>query len=840
MLKLPERPVRRLVEGIAKRPYLTCLAALAVTALALLSGRSIELRSRIEDLLPGSAPSVQAMEVLEKRLGSADILVVALMTDDFEKVKPALPAIAAALEADPDVASVRYRQDVTMIDKNALIIFPTLDELHEYYDDLTENIRREVSKRMDLGLDDDDEAPAEGKKDEKAEEFSRYTFDWAEHEQDDGLSNLGRTFREERGEYREYFYNRAYTTIGLQVYPVKGSGDLAFCKRILATVDEIVRAEIGKTLGPVGPEGVVTDVILGGGYRNALEQSDQIKGDMASSVGVSFILLALVVMLFFRSIRAFVCVFLPLVCGVSWTVGLVALTVGYLNLITAFIFAVLLGLGIDFGIHFYGRYREERATGHDAIEAMVVTHLHCGEASILAAATTAASFLALTIADFKGFSQFGGVAACGVLLCLLAVFIVFTAMIFVFERWFPLRLLGYSVDREVGGDIPRRPFPIGKRALMATLVLALGGVALSPMLRFEMDFNRLGQKEKEKRDYEKVIYGTTQATSPAVIFTQSPEEGRFIYEQLEQRTAEQNPHPRIKSYQSVFSLIPDHQEEKTQWVRKICRKLARKVKLFEGDKRDGADELLRHCEPAAFSVDDLPDWVKAKFSDRDGRLGEFIFVSPRGSTSDGEVALAFRDEMVSLKGMDGQPPLVSGKPMIWADVLRAMEFDGLRTTAASLLTVLLLLYLFERRVRAVALIALPLSLALAFTGGLMVLLGIKLNFFNMLAIPTVIGMGVDDGVHLYHRYKELGRFSARYIVRTTGMSAVLTTLTTAIGFGSLLLANHYGLNSLGVLSMIAMGTALAATLLALPAAMQWNDQRLNAREAQSASAGRSA
>ena len=107
----------------------------------------------------------------------------------------------------------------------------------------------------------------------------------------------------------------------------------------------------------------------------------------------------------------------------------------------------------------------------------------------------------------------------------------------------------------------------------------------------------------------------------------------------------------------------------------------------------------------------------------------------------------------------------------------------------------------------------------------MVLLDIKLNFFNMLALPTLIGMGVDDGVHMMHRYRELGPGSAWYVVRSTGSAVFLTSVTTSIGFGSLLYANHYGLNSLGLLSMVGIGAALLTTLVVLPAAMQWRDRR---------------
>jgi hypothetical protein len=824
MMQLPERPTRRALGVIHAHPYLVLLGLLA-SLLAVWAtvafGPGIHITSRIHDLLPESAPSVQASEMLSKRLGSADILVVTLKTDQFDQVREALPKIAADLEALEDVHHVQWRLNVDMINRNALIMFPTHAELEDYYRELRKAIRDAVKKQLKLFDDDDDEV-------KEAPEPER-TYLWGEWEHDDGLSELGRTFRRKKGAWREYFYNRAYTTIGLKVYPTKGSGDLKFCQQILDHVDVAVRESVAKHLGAIGPRAAITQIDLGGGYRDALDQSNQVRGDMLGSAATSFALLALVIILFFRSLRAFFCIMLPLVMGIAWTIGFVAITVGYLNLITAFIFAVLLGLGIDFGIHYYGRWREERAAGHDELEAMVITTRYVGASSVLAGLTTALAFLALTLADFRGFSQFGGIASIGVIYSLLAVQVGFPALAFALERWSPLRMMGYRVDRDETGAINRRRFPLGLGTLALGLAVGVAGfVAGGTSVGLELDFNKLGTKVKAgKSEVAKLQYGTTQATSPAVIFTQSADEARAIYQALDARVeaAPAKHHPIIKSYQSLFSLVPTQQVEKKALVHKICRKLKRKVKLFEGDPRDGADELLSHCDPEPFAVEDLPDWVKAKFSDRQGRLGEFIFVSPRGSINDGETALAFREEMLSLKGLDGKPPVVSGKPMVWAEVIIAMKTDGPKITIAALAVVLIMLLLVERRLRPVALILLPLTVGMGLTLGAMALFDIKLNFFNMLTLPTLIGMGVDDGVHLYHRYRECGPDSARYVVKTTGMSAVLTTLTTSIGFASLMTANHRGLNSLGLLTVIGMAAALFATLVLLPAALQWLDDR---------------
>ena len=116
---------------------------------------------------------------------------------------------------------------------------------------------------------------------------------------------------------------------------------------------------------------------------------------------------------------------------------------------------------------------------------------------------------------------------------------------------------------------------------------------------------------------------------------------------------------------------------------------------------------LTRCQPQVFDTSDLPNWIKRKFTDKNGQLGEFIFVSPRGSMSDGENVLKFHAEITQLQGLDGTLPLISGKPMVWADVLTSMTVDGQKTTIASLLAVTLLLLLFNRSLTVLYMVMLP-------------------------------------------------------------------------------------------------------------------------------------
>ena len=247
------------------------------------------------ELLPESADSVKALEELNSRLGSADTLLAALMSNDFDTLIPHLPGLAAALEAHPDIERVEWRQDVDLIDQNALLIFPTLEELKEYHEELRGRIREAVKKKTQLLDEDEDEAEVK----DSASEFDTYTFSWAEHEKDEGLSKLGRTFRQGRGEYREYFFNHQHTTVALQIYPTQSSGNLKFARQILKDTEEILEAELTERFGSVGEESVVSRVVLAGGYRNIVEQSGQVRSDMLSSVWISLGVLALIIVVFF-------------------------------------------------------------------------------------------------------------------------------------------------------------------------------------------------------------------------------------------------------------------------------------------------------------------------------------------------------------------------------------------------------------------------------------------------------------------------------------------------------------------------------------------------------------
>ena len=319
--KKVESNTRTLLSFIYKNPYFVLIFAILLTLGAGYLGTNLKLRTKIQDLLPDHAPSVVASRSLSERLGSVDQLVLTLMSDDFDQVRATLPELQKQLENLEAVRAVQWQQDIELIQKNALITFPSLVDLKQAYDDLSEEIRKTVQKKMRLLDEDessnDDELKNKHKKkldhtaksifiselQEQLHKQEGQSFSWGELEDKAKLSEIGGMFRDLNSDYPQYFYNSAYTTIGLKVFPAQSSNDIQFCEKVVREVNEVAQRVIKDKLGPISASGVVRRLDLGGTYVNVLNQSKKIKGDMLSSTLTSFALLSLVLILAFRSIR---------------------------------------------------------------------------------------------------------------------------------------------------------------------------------------------------------------------------------------------------------------------------------------------------------------------------------------------------------------------------------------------------------------------------------------------------------------------------------------------------------------------------------------------------------
>jgi hypothetical protein len=167
----------------------------------------------------------------------------------------------------------------------------------------------------------------------------------------------------------------------------------------------------------------------------------------------------------------------------------------------------------------------------------------------------------------------------------------------------------------------------------------------------------------------------------------------------------------------------------------------------------------------------------------------------------------------------GEVITASGDSVIFSDLLRAVLHDGPRVTLVAFLAVCLVVVLIFRERRAILFIIGTLIVGVLWMGGLVALFNIKINFFNFIAIPTTFGIGVDYGVNIYQRYKLEGRGSLPKVLRTTGGAVALCSLTTIIGYSTLIIAKNQALVSFGWIAILGEFTCLAAALIFIPSSI---------------------
>jgi hypothetical protein len=170
-----------------------------------------------------------------------------------------------------------------------------------------------------------------------------------------------------------------------------------------------------------------------------------------------------------------------------------------------------------------------------------------------------------------------------------------------------------------------------------------------------------------------------------------------------------------------------------------------------------------------------------------------------------------------LRGALNDAVVVNPRLAVEATVAKARG-ELWRTVGIAAGLVFIILLVFWRKILAVGLVALPMALGLLSTAGIMGWAGVHLNIFNFIVLPMLVGIGLDDGIHVLRRFAELGRVPAT--LATTGRSILVTTLTTICGFGSLSLADYHVLQSMGLLAIAGVGACFFFSVTVLPAMLQ--------------------
>jgi predicted RND superfamily exporter protein len=208
--------------------------------------------------------------------------------------------------------------------------------------------------------------------------------------------------------------------------------------------------------------------------------------------------------------------------------------------------------------------------------------------------------------------------------------------------------------------------------------------------------------------------------------------------------------------------------------------------------------------------------MKEIFVERDGSVGKLAYVEPFNEHIEANL-YKFTDAMRSIKLPSGKVIESSGELVVFADVLRAMRSDAVKLTIAAAVLVLFVLGIVTRRFGSFIRVGGALCAGVAVMFGLAVVLGQKLNFFNFVALPTTFGIGIDYAINIEERVRQRGRAALAVAISESGPAVVLASMTSIIGYASLLAADSRALVSFGALAIIGELACVCVAIVVVPA-----------------------
>ncbi|MCB9653928.1 MAG: MMPL family transporter [Deltaproteobacteria bacterium] len=820
---------QRLHRLLARPRLVLALVALSTIPSTYLSVQLFrDVRADIKNLLPDSAESVVTAKEFERRFGGWSQLSIIVTSPSSAANRRFSDDLAARIRQRPGIRSVRNKLDAERAFFAARRhLFVELEDLEDLRERIEEAIDRGKARASPLfvDLDDDDEKGAE--EIDVSDIEAKYTH----------VLDLAKRFPD------GYFESEDKTELAIIVVQQGLSFGLDRNRALVAAVEAAIA-----DLNPARYDARM-EVGLGGDVKNLIEEQASLVEDLALASFVVLILLGLVVVVYFRRWRALVLISVPVYVGCSWCFAISYLLIGHLNASSAFLGPIVPGNGINYGLILLARYIEQRRA-HDtvetALERAVGTTLHATSAAALAASVAYGSLMAT---DFLGFKHFGIIGGIGMVSCWAATFLVMPPLIAWFEAVRPTNPTDECLSLYRSGQLASiLPRLIARAPRLVATVGAVGSLIAAVMCAeylkdpLEKDFSKLRSTyaEGEGAAYWEAkidrIFGRYLA--PQIIVTDDAAQVPEVVAYLKEAIAREGDNAPIVDVQALDTLVPPDQEAKVEVLNEI-RSLFSDEHLAALSPK--AAELAREYRPPAnlkpFTQNDLPESVRKDFRELDGQEGRVVLVLPNLKLNLYHAAEIARvaELLQHIPLSDGSIVKSSGSFVVFNDMLRAVETDGPKATLYSLLGIILLTIVAYRRPLDVLIVVGTLLIGVAGLGAAALLIDLRINFLNFIALPITFGVGVDYAVNTYARYlieRTSGQdrpTAAKRALSTTGGAVFLCSLTTIIGYSSLLIARNGALVSFGKLAVLGEMTCVVAALIIMPSFLMVTRRRVPVR-----------
>ncbi|MCH7755468.1 MMPL family transporter [candidate division KSB1 bacterium] len=632
-----------------------------------------------------------------------------------------------------------------------------------------------------------------------------------------------------------------------------------------AEVMEFAEAALKNALAEI-PESLGLEAGLAGMPALEYEELKTAHQDFSRSAVIALFCVTLLFVLAFRNFIRPALAAACLCLAIAITFGVVWLTIGHLNLLAMIFTVILVALGIDFAIHFVTHYEHALAEGDTPAQAIKVTYSSIGGALWMGGITTATAFLSACFTEFAGLAELGIIAGSGLIICLICMVVVYPAMLFLLDtRQELLKTKKNIFFNPIGIIISRLNFKTARWiAVVSVLLLGLG--YFFGQYTFDTNLLNLQAMDSQANRWQRILLSTGDRSLFAIctfkdrnslermqnIFDDSPgwveaTESLYPSNELEKREilaslCEQvgaikieqpglhstvafkrqiwNFRQTIRKYRNANleakTALADLENELSSLYRTINilppEKLKLKLTTLENkvslDFKDRLPELQSFFCPPPLSIDRLPESLKSRFLGKNGSLALFIY--PAKNVWEQANLAEF------VQKARGIEPNIAGELVSLYENGQSIIRSFLQASGYSLAAILVLLLIWSRSVRSTLLSLLPLITSVGLLLGIMTWYRIHWNFTNFFALPILIGIGVDSGIHLVKAWQDKNPQT----FQRAGKAVFLSSMTTIVGFGILATSDHLGVRSLGLVLFLGISFCLLASLVFLPAALK--------------------
>lgn len=627
------------------------------------------------------------------------------------------------------------------------------------------------------------------------------------------------------------FFGKDHRSLLIIAQPRESAVDYQFAEEVMAWMRQAVPA----LTADAGFRDAGLRVTPAGAYVYAEQDRQFIQRNIRLISAISIAGNLLLCLLVYPRIPLFLLSLLPTSLGILWTTGVASYYPGEVNLISMSFIAILAGLGDDQVVHFFNRVPQEWVKTGALDAALIRTYQTTGPSILFCILTAGTATAALAVSSFKVLAEFGFILTVGMFMMLFHTVLTVPALMRLWWRFSKPRAPETITFRFLPFVARHAVDFVGRHARLVAGV-SLGAFVLSLA---SLPVVRMNQKIEMSRGEDNPALAGQRRLSASFGIEGSPEMLLISGSQEEVLRRSEDLTSRLETYQrsglvrSIFtptSMVPSRrtQAERTAALSGVdleAAALAVETSIRDsGFRREPFQPFLQHLRELGrgappLSSETANEYLPAGLLDNSIRktaAGEYLAAIAYYGT-DPDATEVIPDNVLQSWRRQCGPFIDFSFNKINRDVQRHILDDSRRALVLTAFGILLIVYLCFRNLRDSLLVLLPILFAISSTFGVLLLFRHQFSFMSVTAIPLIIGIGIDNGIHLIRRYRERSGRNILEVAQLSGAALIQSNLTTIVGFGALTASRFAPLAELGLVTALGVALALVAALLAVPA-----------------------